>query len=101
MNRAVALFLCAFPEFQEDKRHICRRYQAQVVGPLLGVIELGTEDVAKVRLRVGYFLYKDGNYYEGEHFEHKAVEMYTVLFGLGDNRTLMSMNNLAETYGAL
>ena len=97
----ISLFLSAFPDFEKDKRQICRRYQAQVLGPLLAVIELGTEDVANVLLRVGYFLSRDGKYYNGEQFEHKAVEMCTVLFGPEDNRTLLSMNNLASTYRAL
>ena len=101
MEIAVALFLCAFPDFEEDKRQICRRYQSQVVGPLLAVIELGTENVAEALFTVGSFLYKDGKYHEGKELEYQAVEICSVLFGPEDRRTLWGMNNLALTYLAL
>ena len=101
MEMVVALFLCAFPPFEEDKRQTCRRYQAQVIGPLRAIMELDTEDVAEVLLRVGSFLYAEGRYHDAEHVECRAVQIYILLFGQEDSRTLTSMNNLAETYGAL
>jgi len=99
MEMVVALFLRAFPEFQEDNRQICRQYQAQVVQPLLAVIELRIENVATMLLRVGNFLYEDGKYYESEDFQRNAMEIFTVLFGPEDHLTLTAMNNLANTYG--
>src|SRR5204863_4853185 len=101
MEMVVALFLCAFPPFEEDMRQTCRRYQAQVVGPLRAIMELDTEDTAKVLLRVGNFLYVDGRYHDVEGFFSRAVKTYTRLFGLEHPDTLRSMNNLAETYRAL
>ena len=101
MEMVTALFLIAFPEFDEDKRQICRRYQTQVVGPLVDLMGLGTEDIAKLLLRVAYFLYADGKYFDGEHLARKAVEIYIALFGHEDYRTLTGMNNLASTYDAL
>ena len=101
MEMIATLFLFAFPEFDEDKRQICRRYQTQVVGPLITLMGLGTEDIANLLLRVGYFLYADGKYFDGEHLERKAVEIRIALFGHEDYRTMTGMNNLAETYRAL
>jgi hypothetical protein len=101
MEMVVALFLCAFPPFEENKRQTCRRYQAQVVGPLRAIMELDTEDIAEVLFRVGGFLYADGLYHDAEHIGCRAVQIYTLLFGQEDSRTLTSMNNLAVTYSAL
>ena len=101
MEMVVALFLCAFPPFEEDKRQTCRRYQAQVVGPLHALTELNSEDVAKVLLRVGIFLHAEGRYHEVGDFECRAVQTYTLSFGPEDSRTLTAMNYLAETYHAL
>ena len=98
MEMIAALFLSAFPEFHEDKRQICRQYQTQVVEPLVALMVLGTEDIAKLLLRVGNFLYADGKYVDSEHLEQRAVEICTGLFGCDDYRTLTGMNNLAETY---
>jgi len=98
MELVTGLFLCAFPEFEQDNRQTCRKYQTQVVGPLLAITELNTEQVAEVLLRVGYFLYSDGKYQDGEQFESRAVDMYTGLYGAEDARTLLGMSNLAATY---
>ena len=65
MEMIASLFLSAFPEFHENKRQICRQYQTQVVGPLLALMGLGTEDIAKLLL-LGNFLNVDGKYFDGE-----------------------------------
>ena len=101
MEMVVALFLCGFPPFEEDKRQTCRRYQAQVVGPLHAITELNTEDVALVLLRVGHFLAVDGRYHDARDFGCRALQTCTLLFGPEDSRTLTAMNNLAVTYRAL
>jgi hypothetical protein len=101
MEIVTELFLFAFPVFREDKRQICRRYQTQVVGPLVILMRLGTENIANLLVRVGFFLYADGKYFDGERLECKSVEIYIALFGREDHRTLTGMNNLASTYGAL
>ena len=101
MEMTAALFLYAFPNFEEDKRHICRRFQTQIVGPLEVIMRLGTEDVAEILHRVAMFLYNDGKYYDIERFESKAIEIYIALFGQEDSRSLTAMNNLASIYGAL
>src|SRR5579862_1014927 len=101
MEMAVSLIRCAFPKFDEGTRLICRKYQAQVVEPLLNLSELGSEGVADISVRVGTFMYNDGKYSGAEQFESKAVEIYTGIFGAADQRTLRSMNNLAEIYGSL
>src|SRR5271170_1523452 len=98
MEMAVELFLAAFPLFQEDERQRCRKYQTQVVGPLLTVIEIDTEESAEILIRVGGFLYEDGKYQDGKHFARKAVEILTLLFGPEDDRTMAGMNELAAIY---
>jgi hypothetical protein len=101
MEMVVALFLCAFPPFEKDKLQTCRQYQAQVVGPLRAIMELDTEDVARVPLWVGHFLHVDGRYHDAEHFERRAIQICTALFGSEDLSTLECMNSLAETYHSL
>src|SRR5205085_10237252 len=101
MEMVATLILCAFPPFKEDNRQICRRYQAQVVGPVHAIMEVETEDIAEVLCRVGSFLSADGRYYDSEDFVCRAIKTYTLLFGPEDSRTLTSGNNLAVTYGAL
>src|SRR5579859_4617255 len=101
MKFTVSLFLSGFPHFQEDKRELCRRYQAQVDGPLQTLFELGTENVAKISVRFALFLDADGKASACESFERIAVDIQTNIFGAEHPDTLTSMNNLASTYWSL
>ena len=85
MEMTIALFLSAFPRFQEDTRQICRRYQAQIVEPLFDITKIETEGVANMLLRAGYFLREDGKYHDAERFERKACEICVTLFGQDDS----------------
>jgi len=98
MESVVALFLSGFPTFEEDKRELCRRYQAQVDGPLQTLFRLGTENVAEMSIRLGLFLRADGKYSACEPFDKMAVNIYTNIFGDDHPRTLRAMHNLASTY---
>ena len=100
-DSTTSLFLLAFPKFDNDKRQICRRYQAQVDEPLQRLWQFSTEGTAKISLRLGYFLDADGKASAGERFERLTVDFYTNIFGTDDSRTLTAMNNLAGTYRSL
>jgi Tetratricopeptide repeat len=97
----VRLFLTAFPELKEDKCHICREYQTQIIGPLREIVQLGTKEVAEILLREAYFLYTEGKYHDSEHFQRDTVNIYTLLFGSEYYNTLIGMNGLVLTYYAL
>ena len=98
MKSAVSLFLSGFPAFEADKRELCRRYQAQVDGPLQTLFELGTENVAKISVRFARFLDADGKSSACESFERIAVDIQTNIFGADHHNTLTTMNNLSITY---
>ena len=101
MKSAVSLFLSGFPDFEADKRELCRRYRAQVDGPLQTLFELGTENVAKISVRFALFLDADGKSSASESFEKIAVDIQTNIFGAEHPDTLTSMDNLALTYWRL
>ena len=101
MEMTAAVLLYAFPVFEVHNRELCRKYQAQVLGPLRAISKLRTEAIAKLSLRMGYFLSSDGKLHDAEQFEQLATDIYIQEFGAEDSRTLNSMNNLAVTYGAL
>jgi tetratricopeptide (TPR) repeat protein len=101
MESVVELFLSGFPDFTEDRRELCRRYQAQVDGPLQTFSELGTENVAKMAGRLGRFLDEDGKYAAFQSFCRIAVDIHTIIFGAEDHRTLISMDYLARAHRSL
>jgi tetratricopeptide (TPR) repeat protein len=97
----VALFTCAFPQFKEERRQICRRFEGQVVGPLIDILKMPKEDMAAladISRRVGDFLHEEGKYRETELFHRRAIEIYTRLFGEEDYRTLSGMHAIARMY---
>jgi tetratricopeptide (TPR) repeat protein len=100
-DATISLFLSAFPPFDEDQRQIHRKYQAQILGPLQSLFESGTVGIAEMSLRLAAFLNADGNASAGEQFGHIAVKINTKMLGTDNSRTLIAMNNLAETYWSL
>jgi tetratricopeptide (TPR) repeat protein len=96
------LQLCdsAFPEFSQENRALCRRYQGQIVRPLFG-IELRDKGTAYVMHRVGIFLHEDGMYRDSERLFHDAGIIYTKFFGDEDDNTLINMLWLGKTYLSL
>jgi len=82
-------------------RNLCRRYQAQIDGPLCSLLELGTENVAKMCFRLSGFLWADGKYLACEELERIAVDIYANILGTEHRDILAGMNNLAETYRSL
>jgi tetratricopeptide (TPR) repeat protein len=101
METAVALFLSAFPVFEENNRQICRRYQVQVLGPLRTISKICSKDVADMSERLGYFLNVDGKFEDAEQLQRSAIDIYRYLFGSENARTLKAMSNIGETYLAL
>ena len=101
MGMVVAMFATGFPEFEEGRRALCRRYQRQVVGPLMLLEELRTDSMADMALSMGHFLSNEGNYHNAGCFHRMAVEIYSELFGKEDIRTLRSMSDLSHSYSHL
>jgi tetratricopeptide (TPR) repeat protein len=69
-------------EKQPAKFKLCRRYQGQVVGPLIEVVNvLKTKQVADVMGRTAQFLYYDGKYGDCERLFQEADAIYTEVSG--------------------
>jgi tetratricopeptide (TPR) repeat protein len=101
MDMTLAVFLSAFPVFEENKRQICRKYQAQVLGPLHTMSKVQTEDVAEISNRMAHFLSIDGKFHDAQKLAQIASDIYRHQFGAENSRTLTGIANLAVTYRAL
>ncbi len=93
----VKFFLAAFPEFEPDKRQLCRLFQDQIVGPSMA-LDVETVDVTNVWHRVGLFLLQDGKYHDGGRFFLKELEMLTKLADAENRFQLDAMQCLAIIY---
>jgi tetratricopeptide (TPR) repeat protein len=100
----MVLGLCdsAFPEFTQETRQLCQRYQGQVVGPLFEIVATQKgKRAADVIARVAGFLFQDGKYGDCEQLFKEANAIYTVISGDEGVDTLDAMSNLALAYLAL
>ena len=98
------LGLCdsAFPsELSNDTRPLCRRYQAQVTGPLLAIHNVQLVSSVKVLLRVGQFLRDDGKYEDSKSLLQNYVNICKNEVGDEDLETVKGMASLASTYREL
>src|SRR5208282_5284975 len=92
----------SFPqEWTNKNRPLCRVYLSQIVGPLLSLKSVRTEKSAAIIRRVGRFLREDGKISNSEQLLLQAVDIHIEILGLDHPDTLITMNNLAETYCAL
>jgi tetratricopeptide (TPR) repeat protein len=90
----------AFPMIvTNESRPICRRYQDQILGPLLQIkTALRTEKFAKINERIGSFLNVDGKLDDSERLLQQAVDVRIMISGLDHFSTLSSMHNLSLIY---
>ena len=89
----------SFPqEWGNENRALCRVYLGQIMTPLFRLEGLQIENSASIRFRLGLFLRGDGKIHDSERFALQAVEIYAEVLGEDHPDTLVSMNNVAETY---
>ena len=81
-------------------RPICRKYEAQVVEPLLRSDNIDpTLDLYLLKKRVAQFLRADGKYSDGEKMMLQALEIANHFYGLNSYESLNAMESLAWMYG--
>src|SRR5204863_269886 len=79
---------------------ICRKYQNEVVEPLLRINAIQTQQSADIKERIGYFLQNDGKYTDSSRLLLQALEIHTVISGTDHADTLTTIDSLALTYWA-
>jgi tetratricopeptide (TPR) repeat protein len=85
------LIIVVFPEdITNETRPICRRYQAQVVEPLVR-LEEHSRKVLLVKSRVGRFLSHDGKHEDGEKLLESTFQISEEILGPADVDTLFAM----------
>ena len=84
-----------------ETRALCRRYQGQVLEPLLRMDALVEKDAASIKWRVAGFLFDDGKYVDSERLMQQTVQILTELLGLEHPDTLSTMDNLGLIYRQL
>ena len=103
-----AMFTCVinfcnltFPEPDDQTRERCRRFQTQVVEPLLTITSVHTPASVTIKRRVGNFLREDGKLRESHKMLQQALVSSQSYFGFDHPETLMTMQSLALTYTSL
>ena len=97
LARVIAICNSAFPttaevdDLSEENRRVCRRFQGQVIEPLLEYNGIWTKAAANTMHRVGFFLVDDGKYKEGERLITMSASIYRDLYGNDDSTTLCSV----------
>ena len=98
----VRLIEISFPvDHTKETRALCRRYQGQVLEPLLRMDSILEKNAAWIKLRVASFLDDDGKYVDSQRLLQQAVKIFTQLLGLEHPNTLGAMHNLGSTYGRM
>ena len=92
--------LCAqaFPDIIYENLAQYRLYQAQVVGPLVEMHSLHSKKAAAVKLRVGTFLYYEGQFADGEKFALQSLEAFIKSTGKESRSTLEATNLLTTIW---
>jgi tetratricopeptide (TPR) repeat protein len=101
LESIIEMFDCAFPKkLTNETRPFCRKYESQLVEPLLRLKTIRSEISRDLKRRVGIFLLEDGKYKDSEKLLLQAFEAYADTFGTDDPETFTIMNKLASTYWA-
>jgi tetratricopeptide (TPR) repeat protein len=88
----------SFPDFENDGRERCRRFQNQVVEPALEAAKVCSRNAAVLLNHIGVFLRVDGKYMDSMRMMERSAEILKFLFGDQHPDTLSAMNNLALMY---
>ena len=98
-DSVIELCLNAFPnETNEATRQLCRKYEEQVLVPLLKCPRTKSPTFTTACMRVGNFLQDDGKYKQAESLFDKSHKIYQETHGERHPSTLTAMGNLASTY---
>jgi tetratricopeptide (TPR) repeat protein len=100
LQMAVDLFLSAFSKVSSENTFLCRQFQSQVVGPLIGSIsgQLYTEAAGEILGRVGIFLCYDGKFANSERLLVESVKTFRKLLGNDNPRSLIALHDLGIVY---
>jgi tetratricopeptide (TPR) repeat protein len=96
------LDLCskAFPaESTQATQDMCRKYEDQVVQPLLRQNTIRTPDAFHLKVRVAKFLHRDGKYSDSEKLLLQALEICNEVWGSESSASLCTQYDLAWIYG--
>src|SRR5579859_7646453 len=95
----VKLCLEGFPgTTTNESRPLCRKYENQVVEPLLQINTMHSKELADIKQVVGNFLRLDGKYSDSEALLRQALETRVIMSGEEHPDTLTTMHALATTY---
>jgi tetratricopeptide (TPR) repeat protein len=99
LDSVIDLCYQSFPEeVTNETRPLCRKYQVQVVEPLLRMKTICSLKSAEIKSRVGDFLGDDGKYNDSEKLFLQVLKIYTHISGIEHSDTLGAMHHLALTY---
>src|SRR5579859_7122383 len=95
----VKLCLEGFPgTTTNESRPLCRKYENQVVEPLLRINTMHSKELADIKQIVGNFLKSDGKYSDSEALLRQALEIRVITSGEEHPDTLTTMHTLASIY---
>jgi tetratricopeptide (TPR) repeat protein len=100
-NSVIDLFNVAFPQgydWNRDTAAVCRRFQDQVLQPLMEMSEVKSEVLLRALNQLRWFLHADGKYNTAELVAAKAYQIYMSTLGEQHPDTLGAIANLAGTY---
>jgi len=99
-HEIIEMFKAAFPETYDTRedRDLCRRFQNQVVEPLVQASRVQSLEASFLLAKVGRFLSYDGKYVDGGRLFTLSLDICRTSIGCEHPYTLTSMGNLATTY---
>jgi tetratricopeptide (TPR) repeat protein len=99
MGEVIEISKVAFPEtVTNETRGLCRRYQDQVLQPVLEAADIQSMSASSLLTRIGAFLGEDGKYDEAERLQKRVLHINESMLGPEHPDTLTSMSNLAVAY---
>ena len=84
--------------YKAGERELCRRYQSQMVEPLLQTETVRTEKCADIKERLANFLTGEGNHSDAERLRLQVIRVRTELLSIDHRDTVTGMHKLAWTY---
>lgn len=101
METMINLCLAAFPgTITSETLSVCRKYQSQIVEPLLRLQRIRTTNAFVLKKRVALFLRNDGKFNDSERLLLQVLELCREVWGC-NLKTLSVMYDLSWTYGEL
>lgn len=86
------------PYYTAEVREVCRRYQSQMLEPLLLAEIVRTEKCANIKEILANFLTKEDNHIDAKRLRLQVIQDRTQLLGIDHRDTVTGMHKLAWTY---